>query len=280
MASQWENFLKNRGEWRGTFTDVDPGGNLLATTSSLLTLDSTADESAVLFRLRRYPPGQENGEPLRDHRQEIRSLGKQVVFFETGAFSKGSLQVAPFTRFGAEVGFVTADRRLRMVQLFSEAGEFEGLVLIREFRAGSGAVERPPLAWNDLLGHWQGEAATITADWPEPERQPSHWLIERSDAGAVRISSRIGPEEQTLEATPQGPCLELPGPRPARIHLLPDGASSLVPLRVDHRQPFSLEVGWLVSPHERQRLIRRYDDRGAWVSSSHVVERRQGEAAA
>lgn len=278
MSSQWENFLKNRGEWRGSFTDVDPSGTLLSTTSSVLTLESTADEASVLFRLRRYRPGQEDGEPLQDHRQEIRNLGRQVVFFETGCFSKGSLQVAPFTRFGAEVGFVTADRRLRMVQLFSEAGEFEGLVLIREFRSGSGAVERPPLEWNDLLGRWQGEAATITADWPEPERQPSHCLVERGDTGAVRISSRIGPEERILAGTPRGSMLELSGPRTGRFHLLPDGASSLVPLQVDHRHPFCLEVGWLVSPHERQRLIRRYDDRGAWVSSSHVVERREGDA--
>lgn len=278
MSSQWENFLRNRGEWRGTFTDVDPSGTLLSTTSSVLTLESSADDSSVLFRLRRYPPGQEDGEPLRDHRQEIRNLGRQVVFFETGCFSKGSLQVAPSTRFGAEVGFVTADRRLRMVQLFSEAGEFEGLVLIREFRSGSGAVERPPLEWNDLLGRWQGEAATVTADWPEPERQPSHCLIERNGAGTVRITSRIGAEEGILEGTPRGSMLESGGPRPGRFHLLPDGASSHVPLQVDHRQAFCLEVGWLVSPHERQRLIRRYDDRGAWVSSSHVVERREGEA--
>ena len=280
MGSQWENFLKNRGEWRGTFTDVDPCGSLLSTTSSILTLESTADETSVLFRLRRYRPGQEDGEPLQDHRQEIRNLGRQVVFFETGCFSKGSLQVAPFTRFGAEVGFVTPERRLRMVQLFSEAGNFEGLVLIREFRSGSGAAERPVLTWEDLMGGWHGEAATITADWPEPERQPSHSRIERMDDGTVRMTSRIGAEERTVEGTPAGSMLEHGGPRPGRFHLLPDGASSHVPLQVDHRQPFCLEVGWLVSPHERQRLIRRYDDRGAWVSSSHVVERRQGETPA
>jgi hypothetical protein len=38
--------------------------------------------------------------------------------------------------------------------------------------------------------------------------------------------------------------------------------------------PFLLEAGWLISDNLRQRLIRRYDERGGWVSLTLVTERK------
>jgi Domain of unknown function (DUF3598) len=58
------------------------------------------------------------------------------------------------------------------------------------------------------------------------------------------------------------------------VLLLPDGASSNTPLQVNHRQPFFVEAGWLLSDNERQRLIRSYNDKGEWISSTHVIEHR------
>ncbi|MEB3174709.1 MAG: DUF3598 family protein, partial [Cyanobacteriota bacterium] len=36
MGSNWENFLKNQGEWRGSFTQVSPTGEILGSTPSIL----------------------------------------------------------------------------------------------------------------------------------------------------------------------------------------------------------------------------------------------------
>jgi len=47
--------------------------------------------------------------------QDYRTLGKQVVFFPSGTFCKGSQQLAPGTAFGGEFGFIAGDRRHRLV---------------------------------------------------------------------------------------------------------------------------------------------------------------------
>ena len=241
MSSQWQNFLANLGEWHGTFTAMSPSGAVIRETPSILTLEPGEAEDPenirmVLFRLRRFEGSERSGTPSSDHRQEYRSLGRQVVFFETGTFCKGSLQVAPGTAFGAELGFIGGDRRHRLVLLWTDSGRFEQLVLIREWRAGSDAPEQPPLSRSELSGRWHGVSATISADWPEPE---------------VR--------EHTVDLDPEG----LPG-----LILLPDGGYCSQPDQVSHRQAFSLEAGWLQAPGQLQRLIRRYDGSGAWQSVS------------
>ncbi len=140
-----------------------------------------------------YGPEGLSGVPINETKQDYRSLGRQVVFFESGAFSKGSMQLAPQTPFGAEYGFVHQDRRHRLVELYSDAGETGQLVLIREFRAGSGASERPPLSAQQLMGQWQGQSATVTADWPEPERADCTVRLIRSyDASGAWRLLRLG----------------------------------------------------------------------------------------
>lgn len=61
---------------------------------------------------------------------------------------------------------------------------------------------------------------------------------------------------------------------PVQVLLLPNGASSTSPLKIQLRQPFFLEVGWLQQPDLRQRLIRRYNDKGEWSSLTLVTERK------
>jgi len=257
MASQWDNFLKNLGTWQGSFTAVDANGTLLDSTPSVLSLAQGDEERLVHFSLHRYGNGSDNP-PTREMRQAYRSLGKQVVFFASGSFCKGSLQVAPGTAFGAEFGFVAGDRRHRLVQLHSPEGVFESLVLIREFRAGSGATERPALEADHLLGSWSGEAATISADWPEPDGSPCQIEISREGDGSLAIHTQIGSLEQTS------------GTGAERLLLLPDSGYCLVPLQVSHRVAFTVEAGWLPSPGRLERLIRRYDASGAWISATWI----------
>ena len=257
MGSQWENFLQNLGEWHGSFASLDPGGTILDSTPSLLSLEQGEEQQLVHFKLRRFGNGLDSA-PTRDISQEYRSLGKQVVFFESGTFCKGSLQLAPGTVFGAEFGFVAGDRRHRLVQLHSPEGAFESLVLIREFRAGSGSSERPPLQADHLLGRWKGQAATIGAEWPEPDLSPCDLEVHRGGDGTLTLHTRIGALEETG------------GGQSERLMLLPDSGYCLVPLQVSHREAFRVEAGWLPYPGRMERLIRRYDTSGAWISATWI----------
>lgn len=237
MASQWQNFLRNEGDWLGSFASLSPAGNLQSETPSLLSLEPAEEGQMVRFRLRRYGPEGRESAPISDHQQDYRSLGRQVVFFDTGAFSKGSLQVAPGSAFGVETGFVAGDRRHRLVQLYDDTGQAGQLVLIREFRLGCDAVEQPPLSSDQLIGSWSGSAATVTADWPEPELDDCTLVLQASDLqGWV---------------------------------LLADGGYCHRPARISHRQAFTVEAGWLHGHDRFERLIRRYDDSGAWLWSRH-----------
>jgi len=264
MASQWDNFLCNLGEWHGTFANLAVDGSEREVSRSCLCLEQEAGERLVHFRLLRYPPGQEGGEPSRQVHQEYRSLGRQVVFFDSGSFCKGSLQVAPGTAFGAEFGFLAADRRHRLVQLHDPKGAFEGLVLIREHRAGTPPAERPPLAWDDLEGTWSGEAATVVADWPEASRAPCRFTICRQGHGGIAIA-----------ASPDSPP-EAGGGDGDRALLLPDGGYFQAPAQVSHRHAFAVEAGWLPAPDRLERLIRRYDASGAWQSATWIQAHRHG----
>lgn len=277
MENNWANFLKNLGEWRGSFTQVSLDGELLGSTPSILSLEESDNERLVRFRLRRFGPGGESEPPVSDYQQEYRSLGRQIVFFETGAFSKGSLQLAPFAEFGAEYGFVTENRRLRFVQLYDRQGDLSSLTLIREFRSGTEAWERPPLTVEQLLGNWEGIACTVYPDWSPSKTYNTR--LEIQDIGNGRLQQHLSFDGQTLTSTAriEGNKLHFEeGPLPRRILLLPDGTSSNTPLKVQLRQPFFVEVGWLVKEGERQRLIRSYNEKGEWISATHVIERKIG----
>jgi hypothetical protein len=275
MTTKWDNFLKNLGEWRGSFTRLSLQGAVLSSTPSILNLDEFEENQAVRFRVRKFGEAGYDAPPIMDYQQEYRSLGRDVIFFATGAFSKGSLQLAPYAEFGAEYGFVAENRRSRLVQLFDNQGNFASLTLIREFRADSAATERPPLTVDQLLGEWRGEACTIEADWQEPTISSTHLKISDVDDSHLCQELTFGDRRITSTARIAGNQLLFEtGPSLRQITLLPDGASSNIPLTLKLRRPFFVEAGWLVSPTERQRLIRSYNARGSWIGATHVVERK------
>jgi Domain of unknown function (DUF3598) len=274
MENNWGNFLKNLGEWVGSFTQVSIEGELLTSTPSILTLEGLEDNQLVRFRVRRFATNI-NEQPIVDTIQEYRSLGRQAVFFDTGAFSKGSLQVAPFAEFGAEYGFVAGDRRSRLVQLFGKQGSFDSLTLIREIRSGTDAKLRPYLTVAQLVGKWTGTANTVYADWKAPETI-SVSLEVRETNGSLQQQLAFGSRSISSTARIDGNRLHFEEGTPRRVLLLPDGMSSNTPLQVSHREPFFVEAGWLLSENERQRLIRSYNEKGEWISSTHVIEHRVG----
>ena len=275
MDSNWENFLKNLGEWVGSFTQISIDGAILNSTPSILTLEGLEANQLVRFRLRRFA-NNINEQPISDRVQDYRSLGKQAVFFDTGAFSKGSLQVAPFAEFGAEYGFVAEDRRSRLVQLFDKQGCFSSLTLIREIRSGTDAKLRPDLTIQQLVGKWEGIATTVYADWTAPTTAAVNLEIRVVD-GSLEQQLSFGSRTIASTARIDGNRLHFEaGTTPRQVLLLPDGVSSNVPLQISHRQPFFVETGWLLSDRQRQRLIRSYNDKGEWISSTQAIEHRVG----
>jgi Domain of unknown function (DUF3598) len=162
---------------------------------------------------------------------------------------------------------------LRIVQLYNADSELDYITLIREQRVGSTAPEQPHLRVEDLIGEWQGEAITLFPDLQPARTFSSHLTITRE---ADRLIQKLQFGERTIatEATIAGNILSFASG--AQILLLPDGASANCPLKASLGQPIVLEAGWLMSPTVRQRIIRSFDAKGAWVSLTLVTERKVG----
>ena len=268
MLSQWDCFLKNLGEWHGSFTKMSSLGEEKEDTPTIVTLEGRDNNQAV-HQVVRYLP---HNEPPRDLVLDYKNLNRTILFFENGAFSQGSTQSSPYGQFGGEFSLIEGDRRLRMVQLY-DAGKFDRLVLIREKSPQSNTPEKPPLTVEQLLGEWKGRAVTIYPDLRNPDTYSSHLTIEKKDNFNLETKLSFGTRTITSNAKIEGSRLLFQASSlPIQILLLPDGASCNCPQEIKSGQPFSLEIGWLLQPNRRQRIIRSYDDKGAWISCTLVTE--------
>lgn len=275
MRSQWECLLQNLGEWQGSFTRFSPQGKELEDTPSVLNLEEVNDHQTVRLTLRRFPLNQ----PVNEQVLEFTYIGKEIMFFETGAFSQGSMQWAPFSQFGAELALIEGNRRLRLVQMFNRERQLSSLTLIREKLAGTDAPERPALTWEQLLGEWQGEAVTMYPDLRSPETYPTQLKLQQQDSNHLlqQLTFGTGASIRTITSTARidGSILNFDqSTLPVQVVLLPDGASSNCPKEIKSGQSFVLEVGWLFQPNHRQRLIRSYSDKGELLSLTLVKEER------
>ena len=271
MKSQWECLLENLGEWQGSFTRFSPIGELVGDTPTVVSLEGLNNNQVIRQKILRFPP---TGEVL-EKVLEYSSLGRSVLFFENGAFSQGSMQIAPFSEFGAEFGLKDGARRLRLVQFFNKNSELEELTLIREILAGTQPREIPDLTVEQLQGEWVGEAVTIYPDWRSPDTYPTHLKIYLNES--AELVQQLSFANRTIEsiAKIQGAILYFEqSPQQVKVLLLPNGASATFPSKIQMGQSFFLEVGWLHSPNQRQRLIRSYNAQGEWVSLTLVKERK------
>lgn len=275
MKSQWDCLLENLGEWQGSFTRLGPTGEVEEDTPTIVSLEGLNDNQTIRQTIRRF------SSPIEEKVLEYSSLNRSVLFFENGAFSQGSIQFGPFSEFGAELGLIWANHRLRLVQLFNRESQLDRLTLIREHRAGSPPSQRLALTLESLLGEWQGEAVTLFPDWRSPEIISTRLQLHQTSATGLTQHLQIGsgPTSATIssEATIRGDRLLFEqSATPVQVLLLPDGASATSPLAIKPGQPFFLEVGWLVEPGLRQRMVRRYGSKGDWVSLTLVTERKIG----
>ncbi|KAM3100356.1 DUF3598 family protein [Phormidesmis sp. 146-12] len=268
MKSQWDCFLQNLGEWHGSFTQLSPQGETLSDTPSVLSLELD-DRQTVHLNLRRA------GKP--EVKSSYTTVGGGLKFFETGAFSQGPIQMAPFSQFGGELALLYGDRRLRLVQLFDLDGQLDSLTLIREKRTGSKTPERSPLTLESLIGEWHGSAITIYADLQEPQTY-STALSLHQDGDKITQAISFGDGQITSIGTIHGSRLLFDrGSQPVQVLFLPDGASSTCPIQISKGQPLFLEVGWLLESNLRQRLMRSYNSKGEWVSLTLVTEEKMSE---
>lgn len=271
MLSQWECFLKNLGAWHGSFTRYSPSGELIEDTPSIVTLEGQQDNQAV-YQVVHYMP---EDKPPRDIEvnYSATSLNRSILFFEDGTFCQGSMQWSPYGQFGAEFGIIENDRRLRMVQLYNNPNGLEKVVLIREKLPNSTTPERPKLTAQDLVGEWQGAAVTMYADLRNPDSFQSHLKITQPNSHNLEQTLSFGGRSITSKAKIEGDRLLFENSTlPVQILLLPDGGSANCPLEVLSGQPFVLEMGWLLSPTIRKRIMRSFDAKGVWTSCTLVTE--------
>ncbi len=269
MKSQWESLLENLGEWEGSFTRLSPAGEIQEDTPTVVALVGLNHDQTIRQTIRRLT------QPPQETVLEYSSLGRGVLFFENGAFSQGSLQYTPAGDFGAELGLISGDRRLRLVQLY-DRGNLQQLTLIRERRVGKPAQPVAGLTLSDLLGSWEGEATTLYPDWRPPDCYSTRLNLQQLGPNQLRQERVIaGSGMGASTATIHGHQLQFTqGTQPVQVLLLPGGASATGPTQIQSGQPFFLEVGWLIQPNLRQRLIRSYDAKGAWSSLTLITEHR------
>ena len=277
MTAQWNYFLKNLGEWHGSFTRMSPLGEEVVDTPTLVTLEGLNDNQNVHQVVRYLPPD----EPSRDVVVDYDSaLNRSIFFFPNGAFSQGSMQWGPYSTFGGEFGLIDNDfgdgtRRLRMVVLFGSTAKLERVVLIREKFLDSNIPERPPLNVDSLLGEWLGEGITMYADLSKTTTFSSHLQVKRK--GSDRIEQTLSFNDKSINSVAriEGSRLLFENSElPSQVLLLPDGASCNSPLEIKLGHNFVLEMGWLIKPNIRQRVIRTFNEKGNWVSCSLVTEKK------
>ncbi|MDJ0741779.1 MAG: DUF3598 family protein [Xenococcaceae cyanobacterium MO_167.B27] len=271
MLSQWDSFLKNLGEWQGSFTRLSPQGELIEDTPTVVTLEGRENNQAVHQVVRYLPPDKPSRDVVVDYSKT--SLNRSILFFEDGAFAQGSMQFAPYSNFGGEFGLIKSDRRLRMVILYNGSSQLERVVLIREKLPSSNTPERSALTVNSLLGEWQGNGVTIYPDFRTPDIFNSHLKITQPSNNYLDQSLSFGTRTITSQARIDGSRLLFEdSPLKIQILLLPDGASCNCPLEAKLGHKFVLEIGWLLAPNKRKRIMRNYDEKGTWTSCTLVTE--------
>lgn len=268
--SQWQCLLQNLGAWQGSFTRFSAAGIQQEDIPSLVTLEGLNDNRTVRQTIQQFSA---SGETIYDRVLKYSTLNRGTLFFENGAFSQGSLQFGAFSEFGAELGLIAGDRRLRVVQQFDKNSELAKLTLIREHRQHTPSVERPALTVPQLLGTWQGEAITLYPDWRKAQYATRLTIAMEGD----RLEQHLSTPALQFTSTARIDANRLlfdQGKTPIQVLLLPDGASSNTPLSIPRGVPFLLEAGWLIEDNLRQRMIRSYDAQGGWASLTLVTEQK------
>lgn len=297
MRSQWDCLLENEGDWWGAFDRVDEEGTVQPGNLSFTQLKATEDRKTIHQRVLQFDrtlyPGWEGVKApetpweawptVRNIEVTYQSVSQGLLLQETGAFSQGALFLGPYSEFGAELGLKAGDRRVRLVQRYDIKGHPIPLTLIREANRQPwfippGTPQTPEELLTALEGHWVGTSTTVYRDFHATVGETALTLERQGDRLKQSLTFTMGGGPKTLTSTARidGPQLIFDNQGPSvAVLLLPQGISSNRPLQRPFRQSFGMELGWMISDRDRQRLIRRYDEKGEWVSLTLVQERKQ-----
>jgi hypothetical protein len=277
MKSQWDCVLQNLGAWQGSFTRLDPMGETIEDIASLVTLTGVNENQTIHFVLNRYYPDPEGNLQPQDLVFDFSAPGNGAIFFETGAFSEGSISLQKGISGGSEFAFLHENRRFRLIQQFDRHGELTRLTLIREQRVGTNLANRTTLDLKDWLGQWDGQAIVRYPRTDQINQVITTQNIVINEDQSVTRSHQIGVEiaASTFAIDETGDLIRLTN-QLTQVMLLPDAAYAIYPTKVAPGVAIELEVGWLIDANTRQRLIRTYSDRGEWLSLTFITESRSG----
>ena len=199
---EWEFLLRNVGEWRGWFDSMDGMLQLTKRQPSLLTLQPAPSGIPLHLTLLLWPEPKESGslfqppegEPEKRIVQSFMRLDPDMGVFGTGSFSRGTLYRSNWTNLYAEFGFLHGQRRHRLVLLWDGSGQLVRIVLIREFLAGSSAVECPALQADHLIGDWRRDIPAPADDISLAAEDFDHWIF-LPDGGAFLAPAQIDPHQ-------------------------------------------------------------------------------------
>ena len=272
MLSQWDCLLKNIGTWEGSFTHLSPEGKEFKDTPTVITFEAEQNNQAIHQVVHYLPKDQPASDIKADYTPS--SLSRDLIFFENGSFCRGNSQWYGYGNFVSELGLIESDRRLRTVNIYNNSINLNRIVLIREKTPDSKTPERPQLKVEDLLGEWQGEAITIYPDYNiEAKVSKTHLKIKQKDHNQIEQTLSFGNNTITSTAKVMGSRLLFSNSNlPIQILLLPDGCSCNCPLEIKPGYNFVLELGWLLEPNRRQRIMRNFDQKGTWISSTFITE--------
>lgn len=238
---QWQCLLQNLGEWRGAFSDMSPTGVLLAKRPSVVTLEALDDGTTIRQTIR--VDGSERV-------LVYRTLGRGILLFADGAFSQGSLQWGPFGDFGAELGLIQGDDRVRCAIVYQNS-VLDRLTLIQEQRPVTKPLPTTYPLVTQLYPDWRTPAALtgqLTLTW---------------DARTAHLHLELDAERWTWTGQRQeGNYYDGQGYR--WLPLRPDTGVFIPPV-IPRGQPFLLGLVW-----GHQGLLRRYDAQGAWTDLTQV----------
>lgn len=236
--TQLEGLAQHLGRWEGRFIQLDPCTfTPISRRQSLITFERLPQGGISQTNV--YFDVEETIDDARPGQRWIyHDLAAGLRFFPDGSFSNGRLQLAPFSEFAAEQGFLWKDRKARVVTQFDPQGYLKAITLILEVRgrwtepdpAGFGSV----LAPDQIPRSWQGETICYRA---------ADLIPSEPDQSRVTLSGE---------------------PHPLLGNLWLSGARQVPdPLRQRDRS-FCLELGWMPEPQVFLHLRREYDPSGAW----------------
>lgn len=256
MKTQKQCLALHLGVWHGLFSNYRPTAGvweLGGQKRSLITFEALAPSSSsgspaagsAIRQTNTYYPLQGSPTPESSQSWVYQDFSPGLRFFPDGSFSNGRLQLAPFSDFAVEQGFLWGDRKARLVQQWDAQGRLVEVTAILERRgqALDPVADCAPLSREQLRACLQGRWRGIAQSFAVAEGRFAETEVDCS--GAEWLSN--------WDPLPGG--LWIGGPDP-------------LPIPTAQRdRSFSVSLSWFPQSedcHCLLRLIRDYDARGAW----------------